>query len=385
MKRILITGVTGFLGGELLVELSKDTRVEKIYCLIRATNFGEATKRLEKVFAFHDDLFDRSKVVAVVGDLSGENLIDQLKDVTDVDTVIHAAADTSFAPSHKDNIYKVNVVGATNVAKWAASLPNLETFVYVGTSWICGCDRPNRVVYEDESPNTAYTQLLDYPRSKTAGEIAVRETIPANKLLVVRPSIIMGDSRPWVPRSFVISWAPAVFDLLRLIPASATAQNDVIPVDYATKSIIQLLFNEDRRFNTYHISSGQNSSTNMTSLTSAVNSTNGSRPPFCFVDYKFMEQMQQYAKGQLPEDAELRKYSQHLAYWGKTFNGNGGLGKLLWAIKFYYNFVNLGLVFDNSRLLADTKVGPSEPAHVYMGRNKEILQQVDIAGESENP
>lgn len=379
MKTIFLTGATGFLGGESLVSLSKDKRVEKIYCLIRAVNNEDAEKRLEKIFAFHDDYFDRKKVIPVAGDLSEESIIDKLKSLNDVDTVIHSAADTSFAPNHKENIWKVNVIGAGNVAKWAANLSRLKTFVYVGTSWICGCDRPDRLVCEDESPNTEYNQLRDYTRSKTAGEINIRKTIPANKLLVVRPSSIAGDSRSWMPRSFVISWAFAVFDLLRLIPTESKAGMDIIPVDYASRAIVELLFNENRKFNTYHISSGRQSATNMELVTGAVNSSNGNKPPFCFVDHSLMKQMVAFSKGQLHDNAELREYAEHLNYWSRTFNSDGSvLQKLLWAINFYYQFVNLGLVFDNSRLLADTKVGHSEPAHVYMGRNREQLKKIDV-------
>lgn len=386
MKTILLTGATGFLGGEILVALSNDKRVRKIYCIVRAFNNEEAGKRLSGIFAFHSDYFDREKVIPIAGDLSEEIIFDQLKNIDDVDTVIHSAADTSFAPSHKDNIWKVNVIGAGNVAKWAACLSCLKTFVYVGTSWICGCDRPDRLVYEDESPNVEYNQLRDYTRSKTAGEINIRKTIPANKLLIVRPSIITGDSRPWVPRSFVISWAVAVFDLLRLIPVRAKAEMDVIPVDYASSTIVELLFNENRKFNTYHISSGIKSTTNMELLTGAVDSNNGNKPPFCFVDYGLMKQMVAFSKDQLHDNAELREYAEYLNYWSRTFNGDGSiLQKLLWAINFYYQFVNLGLVFDNSRLLADTKIGLPEPAHVYMGRNREHLKKINVINDDIDP
>lgn len=377
---IFLTGATGFLGGELLVELSKDTRVEKIYCLIRAADNEEATQRLEKVFAFHDDYFDRDKVVPVIGDLSGDCLIDQLKEVEAVDTVIHSAADTSFAPSHKENIQRVNIVGATNVAKWAASLPYLKTFAYIGTSWICGCDEPDRIVHEDESPNLKYNQLVYYARSKTVGELSIRSVIPADKILVMRPSIIMGDSRDWTPRSFVISWAVAAFDLLRFVAMNPKAYIDVIPIDYAVKAILELLFNKNRQFNTYHISSGRESSTNMELLLNAIGS-DGGKPPFCFVDNKCIKPMKMFAKGELADISELNDFSEYLAYWDKTFNGNGSLHKLLWAVNLYYQFVNLGLIFDNSRLLADTTVGPSEPAHSYMGRNKEQLWKIDVVGD----
>jgi thioester reductase-like protein len=381
MKRILMTGVTGFLAGELLVLLSKDERIEKIYCLVRAASDAEAEKRLEKVFGFHGDYFDRKKVVPVVGDLAGETLDDQLKAVQDVDTIIHAAADTSFSPSHKENIQRVNVVGATNVAKWAAGLPGLKTFGYIGTSWICGCDNPGRTIYEDDSPNMSFNQLVDYTRSKTIGELSIRSIIPADKLLVMRPTIIMGDSRSWTPRSFVISWAIAAFDLLRLLAMNSRASCDIIPVDYATKAIAELLFNEERRFNTYHISSGKESSTNMELLLNAVGSNTG-KPPFRFVDYDRIKSIRMFAKGQLElADTELEDCLEYLAYWGKTLNGNGSLQKLLWAVNFYYQFNNLDMVFDNTRLLADTTVGPSEPAHIYMGRNKEQLWKIDVAGD----
>jgi len=382
---ILLTGATGFLGGELLVLLSKSEKIKKIYCLIRAENQEAADKRLEAVFAFHNDYFDREKVVAIVGNLTSENLIDQLKNLTDVNMVLHAAADTSFNAINKENIFKVNVDGATSVARWAASLPNLKTFAYIGTAWIRGCDNPDRVVEEDESPKPSYTQLVDYTKSKTEGEMNIRNIISADKLLVMRPSIILGDSRPWIPRSFEMSWAPVAFDLMRLIPIRARANNDVVSVDYAAKAIVALLFNDSRHFNTYHISSGIRSVTNMEMFTNAINNSNGSRPPFKFVDYKFMEQMQLYAKGQLPENADLRAYSEYLEYWSKLFPKSRILRRLLWGINLYYQFLNLGIVFDNSRLLEDTTVGLPEPAHVYMARNKGFLRHINAEKEAENP
>lgn len=380
MKTIFITGATGFLGGELLVYLSKDKRVEKIYCLIRAENNEEATKRLEKVFAVHEDYFDREKIIPVIGDLSERTLKDQLKAIQDVDTVIHAAADTSFNPNHGENIWRVNVQGATNVAQWAASLSNLKTFAYIGTSWIRGYDEPGRTVYEDESPNLALSQLVDYTKSKEVGEMSVRNTIPADKLLVMRPSIILGDSRPWTPRSFVISWAAAAFDLLRLLAMNPKAITDIIPIDYAVKAITELLFNEKRQFHTYHISSGKESATNMELLMDAI-ASNSNKPPFRFIDYNRMRAIRMFAKGQLADMSELKDCSEYLAYWNRTFNGNGSLEKLLWGVNFYYKFVNLDMAFDNTRLLSDTTVGFPEPVHIYMARNKKQLRKINVMGD----
>jgi thioester reductase-like protein len=47
---VFITGSTGFLGGEILMLLSKREDITKIYCLLRAENEVVADARLEKVF-----------------------------------------------------------------------------------------------------------------------------------------------------------------------------------------------------------------------------------------------------------------------------------------------------------------------------------------------
>ncbi|GBL34534.1 hypothetical protein EMGBS15_01290 [Filimonas sp.] len=54
---VFITGSTGFLGGEILMLLSKREEIKKIYCLLRAGNEEEANARLEKVFRLHNDFF----------------------------------------------------------------------------------------------------------------------------------------------------------------------------------------------------------------------------------------------------------------------------------------------------------------------------------------
>jgi len=85
--QIFLTGATGFLGGELLVELAKKTEVDKVFCLVRAQNEKGAMLRLKKVFELHDDYFDAKKIIPIVGELKDSelatNLInnEQLKDV----------------------------------------------------------------------------------------------------------------------------------------------------------------------------------------------------------------------------------------------------------------------------------------------------------------
>ena len=126
---VFITGSTGFLAGELAVLLSKRPQIRRLYCLVRANDAQKAWSRLQQVFQFHGDAFDTTKVVPVVGDLADSSLAEKLcrlKDLGEVDTVIHAAADTSFAPSSTESVEKINIDGTQQILKWAQSLPNLR-------------------------------------------------------------------------------------------------------------------------------------------------------------------------------------------------------------------------------------------------------------------
>lgn len=383
--KVFLTGCTGFLAGELLVLLMKRHEIEKIFCLVRAKNDLNALDRLRKVVAFHNDTFDDRKIVPIVGDLTNNTLCHDLmrnESLRLVNVVIHAAANTSFSPIYRDNIRKVNIEGAKRIFEWSSGLPELETFVYVGTSWICGVERPSRVVREDELLNIEHKQLTEYCKSKTIGEINVRQTIPHEKLLVVRPSTILGDSRSWIPRSYVILWAFAAFDLLRLLTTNPAAALDIVSVDYASKAILELLFSK-RNFDTYHISAGVNCSTTVRQMSDACYIDD--RPPYKFIDYDISRPLKLFARNKLRDMDLLNGLKEYLDYWRSQFTCNCDLRKLLLAIDYYYQYANLSMVFDNSRLLSDTEVGLPEPAHEYMKRNKLQLRAIDVMAGSVDP
>jgi thioester reductase-like protein len=171
MWRVLLTGATGFLGGELAVALSKTNSVEKIVCLVRAKNNEEAEERLQSVFALHQDPYDGKKLVALAGDLTDQRLPAVLSRhplVADINLVVHAGANTSFLQQKYPVVEETNFWGSQRIAAWARSLGSLETFAYVGTATIVGAgnDVVGRTLNEDEAPNPAARHLVGYTRSK---------------------------------------------------------------------------------------------------------------------------------------------------------------------------------------------------------------------------
>ena|SRR5579871_1220450 len=385
---IFLTGATGFVGGELLVNLSQKSGVEKIYCFVRATSQQEALLKLENIFRLHDDFFDADKIIPVIGDLFDEQLTETLlanKIIADTNVIIHSAANTSFSRIYNDVVEKVNIGGLEKIVLWAKQLPDFETFLYIGTATICGNDINHRVIHEDESPNIHARHLVRYTYTKMQGELLLHQHLPEEKILIARPSIIMGDSRPVVPRSPVILWAVATINLLRLVPVNAQASLDMIPVDYAAEAIVKLLFSK-RKYNVYHISSGKASATSAHLLSISLDNYFKNMPGFHFPDKSLIKQVKQWSKNRLPQECELFSYSEYLDYWNKTFTHPGELRILLAGLEPYLEFMNLGQVFDNARLLEDVpSVKQSTPAHVYINNCMKFIEKIDIMEGALNP
>lgn len=381
--QIFLTGTTGFLGGELLVELSKIAEVEKIFCLVRAINNDAAFHRIKKVFDFHGDYLDPQKIIPIVGDLTDTQLAQKLiadTQLSDVDTILHSAANTSFSKIYDEIVEKVNIGGAQQILEWARTLKDLNVFTYVGTATICGATVENMVVTENMSPNLTAKHLVKYSYTKMMGELLLRNYLPEEKILVVRPSIIMGDSREWVPRSYVILWALATLNELRLIPANPHSKVDIVSIDYATRSIIEVLMNKQRKYNVYHISSGENSYTTPELATDAIKDFFPDKPAFKFVDKKLLADMKKWTKNvsMISVQSHLYQYNDYLNYWIDNFGDNTRLRVLFYALEPYINFISLNQVFDNSRLLEDTNMGHSIPAHVYLQNTGKHIREINI-------
>ncbi|HLK28781.1 MAG TPA: SDR family oxidoreductase [Puia sp.] len=378
---IFLTGSTGFLGGELLVSLSKRKDVDKIYCFIRPNSEQHTLARLRKVFSVHDDFLDENKIIPIAGNLFDPHLTESLqanKMLNDTDVIIHSAANTSFSRIYDDMLEQVNIAGFEKLLLWAKQLPHLQTFLYIGTATICGTDITHRSVREEESPNIQAQHLVRYTYTKMQGELLLDKHIPQEKILIARPSIIMGDSRDLMPRSPVILWAVATINQLRLIPVNEHAMLDMIPVDYAAESIIQLLLAK-RNHKVYHISSGLQGATSAHKLSISLAEYFHELPPFHFTHKSLLSQIKLWAKSRLKPDSELFNFGLYLDYWNEEFTDPGAVRILLAGLAPYLEFMELGQAFDNTRLLNDVPcVKQSIPADIYIKKCMDFISKINI-------
>lgn len=121
LGNILITGVTGFLGLHILMELLKvQDQWERIYCLVRPTKRLDPEKRLKNILFYYGDadygeLFG-ARLFALSGDLAKDMVFDN-GFAGKIDTVINCAANVSHF-AYDDKLERINVGGVRNLLKF---------------------------------------------------------------------------------------------------------------------------------------------------------------------------------------------------------------------------------------------------------------------------
>jgi thioester reductase-like protein len=114
-SEILLTGVTGFLGGEIAAALLRATAA-RLHCVVRGHSGRPARERLQRLCRRLE--VDRERLVLVEGDLVRSSLAADKVLAHRIDTVVHCAATVNlFAPYAE--LRSTNVLGARAVLELA--------------------------------------------------------------------------------------------------------------------------------------------------------------------------------------------------------------------------------------------------------------------------
>ncbi|MCC6796884.1 MAG: DUF2156 domain-containing protein [Candidatus Hydrogenedentes bacterium] len=181
-RRVFVTGATGFLGKRFVQSLIGEERVE-IYALVRAKAGETPAARLMSLG------LGNANINAVAGDVTDAGLPDLSDRLPAIDEFWHVAGLTDFNESRREHLVKVNVEGTHNALELARRV-KARRFYHVSTAYVAGIH--SEPVPEDYlAPNPVFRN--PYEETKYHGEKLVR----ASQLpwVIVRPSIIMGDSQ----------------------------------------------------------------------------------------------------------------------------------------------------------------------------------------------
>jgi thioester reductase-like protein len=237
-SRILITGVTGLIGGEILRRLNGRGHEGWVWCLVRPKPARGAGQRLRDRLARSGEAGAlHGNVRAVPGDVLERDWGLEPGDLRDViqrvDLIIHNAADTSFAPER--DTAATNVRGVQHLIDLARRCRRAPLIVYMSTASNVG-RVTGRCLGEDDGCRPDNAHYNGYTRSKAIAEALLRASgLP---VLIVRPTIVLSAGLPDAHFARQILWCVPLTRIFRALPIDPAARLDLVDVAFVAEATL---------------------------------------------------------------------------------------------------------------------------------------------------
>jgi len=252
MALSLLTGFPGFIGRRLarrLLDQDSDATVVALVepQMIDSGRVAAAEIDAERLEVLSGDITDRRLGLS---DAEYERLCTEVRRVYHLAAIYNLAVPIELAQ-------RVNVDGTGNVIELCLAARQLERLAYVSTAYVAGWR--TGVVYEHE---LAMGQDFKnhYESTKFQAEVWVREAMDRVPTTIVRPAIVVGDSKTGETQKF-----DGPYYLLRAISEAARARRsipqfgrleanfNVVPVDYVVDAIAAVAADPEAEAQTLHL------------------------------------------------------------------------------------------------------------------------------------
>ena len=235
-ETILVTGFPSFVARKMVEELVREPETT-IYCVVRQKSLEEAQAVLDVL-----PLDQRRRIVILEGDaaaidlgLSGR----ELAALTPKIDFIHHLAQVSYMGAEAKLATYVNVGGAREIVELASLCPKLRCLVYHSTAQVSG-DRTGLVLEDELDKGQTFRNPVEETLAR--GERIVRSKMSKLPIAVVRPTIVVGDSKtgevdrfdgPYFLILLIVTSPP---DIPLPLPGRGDAPLHLVPVDYYVRA-----------------------------------------------------------------------------------------------------------------------------------------------------
>ncbi|MFN7925710.1 MAG: SDR family oxidoreductase [Bryobacteraceae bacterium] len=252
MPGLLLTGATGYVGGEVALRLLSAMPSWRIFFIARdPERIPPYLTKSHQVTVWKGDITE-----AHLG-LADWQLAILRKTLTEV---VHCAAGTRF-DQPLDEARLVNTEGTANVLRLAEECPRIVKFLHVSTAWVAG--RTEGIVPEaliqHRSPFSSTYQQSKYEAEQIVASYAWR--LPT---AIARIGIIFGDSRDGHVAQFnflhqLLSVYPR--GTLPKLPYDERARCDLVASDWVFDALAWLFLERFNAGDVYHLCAGEHAMT----------------------------------------------------------------------------------------------------------------------------
>lgn len=250
----LVTGFPNFTARRLIERLLARTADDRVYLLVRDKFKSEAV-------AFQHLLppSSRSRLSLIEGDVADMDLGlagPDYKALAAELTAIHHTAAVYYLGAKRDLVERVNVDGTRTMLDLAADCTRLRRFVHWSTAQVSGA-RSGVILEEELDCGQRFRNV--YEETKFRAERMVRDAMRRLPVTILRPGIIVGDSKTGEidkfdgPYYLLVLIVSSPIDVHLPLPGRGSAPLNLVPIDFVVDAAVALARDPRAVGGTFHL------------------------------------------------------------------------------------------------------------------------------------